>query len=234
VVLLLFTMVTGGIGALSNATYWPLVGRFGPHCMTALSVGMTVGGMVTQMFAVAQNAGHVDDLNFEPTTYFFIVAAVQVLLCCVMIPIARMRSTQALEEQGSSKERVAEEGITAQQSSQQIAAAGGVASLSEHKKYTKLPRISDALMEEDYISGSERTPLMGTNGSINSTADAAGTALVKKKGTPTQVSDNIRVVIMSLGDNVYHVHGPYTLRCRHCPRLRRLCVRAVCGIVLLY
>jgi len=60
VVLILCTVVAGGVGCMSNVTYWALCTRFeGTHCTKAMSVGMTVGGLISVLAAspAAQNAG---------------------------------------------------------------------------------------------------------------------------------------------------------------------------------
>ena len=89
VALMVLTMVCGGIGGMSNVTYWALASRFDERCIKAVSTGMTVGGLFAQGIAVAQRAGA--DPRFSPEVYFVIVAAVQGLLLLVMIPIARLK-----------------------------------------------------------------------------------------------------------------------------------------------
>ena len=53
-VLLIATVVCGGIGGIANVTYWALASRYDVHCIKAVSIGMTVGGLVTQAIAVGQ------------------------------------------------------------------------------------------------------------------------------------------------------------------------------------
>ena len=48
IVLLLCTVVAGGVGTLSNVTYWALCTRYdGSHCTSAMSTGMAVGGVIS-------------------------------------------------------------------------------------------------------------------------------------------------------------------------------------------
>jgi len=89
VALLLFTMVCGGIGGMSNVTYWALASRYDERCIKAVSTGMTVGGLFAQAVALAQRAGA--NPRFSPEIYFVIVAIIQGLLLLVMIPIARLK-----------------------------------------------------------------------------------------------------------------------------------------------
>jgi len=58
IVLICCAIVSGGVGTLSNVTYWALSVRYpGTHCIKAMSVGMTVGGLVVASIALLQHAG---------------------------------------------------------------------------------------------------------------------------------------------------------------------------------
>ena len=58
VALVLCTVVAGGVGTLSNVTYWALCVRYpGTHCTKAMSVGMTVGGLILMLVAFLQGVG---------------------------------------------------------------------------------------------------------------------------------------------------------------------------------
>ena len=100
--LVLSMIVSGGVGTLSNVTYWALASRYdGVHCTKAMSVGSTVGGLVSAGMAIAQvrcvsyfrlshslshaklirrrgeqEAGH--DPRFSLSTFMVMVALVQV------------------------------------------------------------------------------------------------------------------------------------------------------------
>ena len=53
--LVLSMIVSGGVGTLSNVTYWALASRYdGVHCTKAMSVGSTVGGLVSAGMAMVQ------------------------------------------------------------------------------------------------------------------------------------------------------------------------------------
>ena len=74
--LVLCMVVSGGVGTLSNVTYWALASRYdGVHCTKAMSVGSTVGGLVSAWMAMAQQAGR--NPRFGLTTFMLIVALVQ-------------------------------------------------------------------------------------------------------------------------------------------------------------
>lgn len=74
--LVLCMIVSGGVGSLSNVTYWALASRYdGVHCTKAMSVGSTVGGLVSAGMAMAQEAGH--DPRFSLSKFMVLVALVQ-------------------------------------------------------------------------------------------------------------------------------------------------------------
>lgn len=64
---------------MSNVTYWCLAVRYeGAHATKALSIGMTIGGLLSSLLAVAQNAGC--NPRFS-TDWFFLLVAVGQVLC---------------------------------------------------------------------------------------------------------------------------------------------------------
>lgn len=74
VVLILCTIVAGGVGTLSNVTYWAIATRYpGTHCTKAMSIGMTFSGMISAWCAIAQNAG--SDPFFSAEIFLLGVAA---------------------------------------------------------------------------------------------------------------------------------------------------------------
>ena len=76
VVLVLCTVVAGGVGTLSNVTYWALATRYeGTHCTKAMGLGMTMSGFVPAWIAMAQRAG--SDPRFTAEIFMLGVAAVQ-------------------------------------------------------------------------------------------------------------------------------------------------------------
>jgi len=79
-VLLLCTALAGCVGCMSNVTYWAVAAGRPPSCTKAMSVGMTIGGLISIALAALQMAGRgKDDLRFSPRTFFAIAAAVQVV-----------------------------------------------------------------------------------------------------------------------------------------------------------
>ena len=81
-------VICGGVGGIANVTYWALASRYDVHCIKAVSTGMTVGGLLTQAIAVGQDAGATP--RFSVRWYFVAVAALQMVLVSVMLPISRM------------------------------------------------------------------------------------------------------------------------------------------------
>merc|ERR1719197_1730869 len=56
--LIVCAIVSGGVGTLSNVTYWALAVRYpGTHCIKSMSIGMTVGGLIVSSIALAQDVG---------------------------------------------------------------------------------------------------------------------------------------------------------------------------------
>lgn len=88
VVLIVCAIVAGGVGTLSNVTYWALAVRYpGTHCIKAMSVGMTVGGLIVSSLALVQNAGQTPIFSVE--VFMWGVAAVQALFTLSFLSVLR-------------------------------------------------------------------------------------------------------------------------------------------------
>lgn len=79
-VLLLCTCVAGGCGCISNVTYWAVAAWHPAKCTQAMSVGMTLGGLLAVGLSGWQMAGrnHLDP-RFSATVYFLVAGIVQLL-----------------------------------------------------------------------------------------------------------------------------------------------------------
>jgi hypothetical protein len=89
VVLVACTIVAGGVGTLSNVTYWALCVRYkGTHCTKGMSVGMTVGGLLLQLCALAQGVGKPKP-RFSAKTFMLGVASVQAFFAVAVMFIIR-------------------------------------------------------------------------------------------------------------------------------------------------
>lgn len=89
--------------------FWALASRYDTHCIKAVSTGMTVGGLIAQGVAVAQNAGDIvvvltnstsqngtaeqstikNHMRFSTDTFFVVVAAIQAVFIVMLLPIFR-------------------------------------------------------------------------------------------------------------------------------------------------
>lgn len=77
-VLLLCAAIAGGVGCMSNVTYWAAASSRPASCTRAMSVGMTLGGLLATGFSSWQIAGRKrGEPRFEPFTFFAIAAIVQ-------------------------------------------------------------------------------------------------------------------------------------------------------------
>ncbi|CAJ1403258.1 unnamed protein product [Effrenium voratum] len=78
--LLGLAVLAGGLGCLSDLTYWSLVMRHPPPCTKAVGVGMSLGNLVVLALSVLQISGRdVDSPRFGITTFFVIAACFQLL-----------------------------------------------------------------------------------------------------------------------------------------------------------
>lgn len=96
-VLLLCTALAGCVGCMSNVTYWAVAASRPASCTKAMSVGMTIGGMLTIGLSSLQIAGReVNDLRFSPKMYFYIAAAVQAVQgLAFLVQVLKMRQHQS-------------------------------------------------------------------------------------------------------------------------------------------
>jgi len=89
IVLLLCTVVAGGVGTLSNVTYWALCTRYdGSHCTSAMSTGMAVGGVISSGAALIQqpdDAGNDDKPLFSVEIFMLAVAAIQTVFMIAFV-----------------------------------------------------------------------------------------------------------------------------------------------------
>lgn len=94
-VLLLCSFMAGGIGTMSNVTYWAFATRYPTHCTKALSTGMTFGGLVLSCIILAQDAGA--HPRFSATVYFLIAASLQIMMLVATLPFMFGKSKASLE-----------------------------------------------------------------------------------------------------------------------------------------
>ena len=88
-VLLLCAVLSGGIGCMSNVTYWAFASRYPVYCTKAMSTGMTFGGLLASAIIVGQNAG--SDPVFSGQIYFLIAVGIQLLMLVGTLPILRFQ-----------------------------------------------------------------------------------------------------------------------------------------------
>lgn len=98
VVLLGAAALCGGIGAMSNVTYWAMASRHNVWCIKAMSTGMTFGGLVTTALAVIQNAG--TNPRFRVEWFLVIAAVLQAGGLLSFIPILRRSVHEGGQRQG--------------------------------------------------------------------------------------------------------------------------------------
>ncbi|CAE7732035.1 unnamed protein product [Symbiodinium necroappetens] len=78
--LLAFSILAGGLGCLSDLTYWSLVMRHPPPCTKAVGVGMSLGNFVVLGLSTVQVTGRsVDNPRFGVTNFFVLAALFQML-----------------------------------------------------------------------------------------------------------------------------------------------------------
>ena len=84
-------VVGGGMGILSNVTFWALAARYpGTHCIKATSLGMTVGGLVSAGLAQLQNAGR--EAHFGVAVFMIFCAAVQAAFLVALLSVLRRQT----------------------------------------------------------------------------------------------------------------------------------------------
>ncbi len=97
VALILCTVVAGGVGTLSNVTYWALATRYpGTHCTKAMGLGMTFSGFASAWAAMAQNAG--TSPRFTAEIFMLGVAAVQGMFMIAFVFILQRDLPSAEED----------------------------------------------------------------------------------------------------------------------------------------
>eukprot|EP00928_Gymnodinium_smaydae_P030248 TRINITY_DN22540_c0_g3_i1.p1 TRINITY_DN22540_c0_g3~~TRINITY_DN22540_c0_g3_i1.p1 ORF type:complete len:447 (-),score=50.20 TRINITY_DN22540_c0_g3_i1:315-1655(-) len=79
-------VVSGGVGCMSNATYWAFMVPYPAACAKAVSVGMSMGGMVsTGLAALQMSAASADHPRISTSAFFCVAAAMQVVFLLVVI-----------------------------------------------------------------------------------------------------------------------------------------------------
>jgi len=79
-VVLVAAIATGGVGCLSNATYWEAVSTYPASCTRVMSVGMALGALLATALSTLQLAGRPhDNPRFGPRVFFTIAVFFQVV-----------------------------------------------------------------------------------------------------------------------------------------------------------
>jgi len=91
-VLLLCCVISGGIGCMSNVTYWAFASRYPVYCTKAMSTGMTFGGLLGSAIILGQNAGC--NPTFSVEFYFLAGVAIQLVMLVGTLPILRFSEEQ--------------------------------------------------------------------------------------------------------------------------------------------
>lgn len=85
-VLLFCTVLAGSVGCMSSVTYWAAVAQRPASCVRAMSVGMTLGGLLATGFAALQLAGCQEKhFRFSPQIFFLLAAAMQAIQGAVFV-----------------------------------------------------------------------------------------------------------------------------------------------------
>lgn len=84
-ILLLCCVLSGGIGCMSNVTYWAFASRYPVYCTKAMSTGMTFGGLLGSAIILGQNAGC--DPYFSTEYYFLAGVGIQLVMLVGTLPI---------------------------------------------------------------------------------------------------------------------------------------------------
>lgn len=75
-ILLVCTVLAGSVGCMSSVTYWAAVAQRPASCVRAMSVGMTLGGLLATAFAALQLGGRKQGNPRFSAEIFFLLAAV--------------------------------------------------------------------------------------------------------------------------------------------------------------
>eukprot|EP00435_Cladocopium_sp_Y103_P069253 s621_g33.t1 len=77
-ILLVCTVLAGSVGCMSSVTYWAAVAQRPASCVRAMSVGMTLGGLLATGFAALQLGGRKQgNPRFSPEIFFLLAAVMQ-------------------------------------------------------------------------------------------------------------------------------------------------------------
>merc|ERR1712048_1294812 len=86
--LFFLTMLAGGIGCMSDVTYWAYVMSQPPQCTKAMSVGMSVGGLATVAVTAAQLNGRPAEFpRFDAQSFFIFATMIQILSFFVVLAV---------------------------------------------------------------------------------------------------------------------------------------------------
>lgn len=99
VFVILCATLAGGVGCISNVTYWAAAMSFPANCTRAMSVGMTFGGLITNLLAIAQQSGApVKSPRVPVWAYCLFAAAMQGLQFIAFAVQARQNSRASATE----------------------------------------------------------------------------------------------------------------------------------------
>ena len=92
VIILLVSFLGGGVGCVSNATYWPLVSSYHPTLLMALSVGMGLSGIIPSIVVAIQDAG--ENPRFSVLAYCGVMAVIFLVSLVSLGLITRLGAVQ--------------------------------------------------------------------------------------------------------------------------------------------
>jgi len=88
-ILFALAVLAGGIGCLSDLTYWSVVMRHPPPCTKAVGIGMSTGNFFILGISVVQVGGRTpDNPRFSVATFFVIAAFIQLIWGCIALQIS--------------------------------------------------------------------------------------------------------------------------------------------------
>lgn len=98
------TVIAGAVGTLSNVTYWALCVRYpGTHCTKALSIGMTVSGLVQNLVATAVQGVGLKHPRFSFQVFMLACGTIQVLFAlCFLFALKRPSAPVPLDDRPTS------------------------------------------------------------------------------------------------------------------------------------
>ena len=81
VVLLFCSALGGGVGALSNSTFWAAASQAPAYCTRVMSIGMATGGLISMALVTLQLGGRPSgDPRFSPLVLYIIAAVIQIIM----------------------------------------------------------------------------------------------------------------------------------------------------------